>query len=347
MPITVNELAKIARVSPSTVSRALRDSPQISEETKKRIRLLAERFNCRPNRLAEGFFSGNAKCIGVIVPDTSYSFYSKIIRGIEVIALPRGYGIMVFSSLNKPEFEKQYLQMLTELRVWGIIIAATQDVYTADYVRELQKEHIPIVAIDRRIKGLGANFVGTDDTKGAYEAVRYLIELGHRRIAYVRGPEEFSSSVDRMNGYNRALNVVGIPFDKQLVTRGASFMSDDESNKQLIEGRAAAQTLMSIENPPTAIFCVNDYVAVGVYKQLREMGLSVPKDVSLIGYADLEVSQLLDVPLTTVRQPMEDIGKKAADMVIELKDNTSPMHFEKCIVDVELIVRMSTGPVLS
>lgn len=345
MPITIRELAKIAKVSPSTVSRALRDSPQISEETKERIRLLAEKFNCVPNRLAKGFFDGKSTVIGVIVPDVSYPFYSKIIFGIEQVASEREYSVMVCNSLNKPTLEKKHLFRLVENRVAGIIIAATQDQYTAEYVWELQREKIPLVAIDRRIRGIGADFVGTDDVSGAYKAVKYLIDLGHTRIGYISGPEDFSTSIERFEGYRNALNDSGLVFDKELVVKGASFDSDHEIEQQLEGGRDAVRELMSIANPPTAVFAVNDYVALGVVQGLTEKGFRVPHDVSVVGYADMDIAALGRTPLTTIRQPSDQVGMAAAGIILDrlTSEAEDSDEFRSIILDVDLVIRQSTS----
>jgi len=328
--ITINELARRSGVSPSTVSRALNDDPVINEETKRKVIQVAQELNYTPLRSRKRSSTRKRnKIIALMVTDISNPFFPEIVHGVEDLAFEFGYSVSLWNTREDIEREKQYVETLKVSEVNGIILGSSR--IKEERIREVTENDIPCVIINRIIEGIPSVFA--DYENGAYQATKYLVNLGHGRIALINGPANAQPSLWREKGFLRALKELGKEIEENLL----SF------NFPNVEGGyVATLKLLSIDNPPTAIFAYNDLVALGAMKAIREKNMLVSKDVSLVGYDDIFLSAYLDPPLTTVSQPKYMMGKLAADLLFRLI-NGEKVKNNQISLKPELIIRSSCG----
>ena len=331
---TIIDLAKALNLSPSTVSRALRDHPDINPLTKKRVISLADKLDYHPNSIAQSLQTKKTKTIGVIVPEIKQPFFASVINGIEEFAYAAGYTIMVCQSNETYEREVLYTRSLVSLRVAGILVSIFQTTQNFDHFKVLQRRNVPVVFFDRVSDKIEASKVVVDHSKGAFDVVDHLISSGYRRIAHLAGPKNLSISKFRLKGYKDALKQGNLPFKGELVIHGGL---DDT------DGIIGFQKLLNLRPLPDAIFAVNDPVATGVFMAMKEQGLKIPADIALAGFSNTHMTSLLDPPLTTVEQPSYEIGKTAAQLLMEQINNNDENFVPKSIVlKTHLIVRGST-----
>ncbi len=337
MAISIIDVAKMANVSTATASRVINQKDSnipISEGTKFKVLNAVEKLNYRPNALARGLVTLRTRTIGVVVPNMSTLFFPEVIESIESFARNKDYHIILSMSENNPDEEKECVETFLEKRVDGIIIAPTQlGVPNVEYFEELQERDIPIVFIDMYLGEVEKDFVIIDNKLGAYEAVEYLIKLGHRRIGHIGGPRELSAVQDRLTGYIKALESYNIEYDDKLVKELPNIKKE--------AGYQGMKELIEANNPLTAIFAVTDMVAIGALKAIREAGMKVPEDISLVGFDDIELASFLEVPLTTVSQQQHRIGNLAAEIVIERIEKKGENKHHQIILKPKLIVRES------
>ena len=328
--VTIKELARISGVSPSTVSRALNDDPAISEETKRKVMQVARELNYTPVRSRKKSSTRKrSRIIALMVTDISNPFFPEIVHGVEDLAFDFGYSVSLWNTREDIEREKQYVETLKVSEVDGIILGSSR--IKEEQIREIAEGDIPCVIINRIIENVPSIFA--DYENGAYQATKYLVNLGHERIALINGPNSAQPSLWREKGFLRALKESGIEVDESLL----SF------NSPVVEGGyVATLKLLSIDNPPTAIFAYNDLVALGAMKAIREKSLLVSKDISVVGYDDIFLSAYLDPPLTTVSQPKYMMGKLAADLLFRLI-NGEKVKNSQISLNPELIIRSSCG----
>ena len=328
--ITINELARRSGVSPSTVSRALNDDPVISEETKRKVMQVAKELNYTPVRSRKRSSARKRnRIIALMVTDISNPFFPEIVHGVEDLAFDSGYSVSLWNTREDMEREKQYVETLKISEVDGIILGSSR--IGEEQIREVVNSDIPCVIINRIIEGIPSVFA--DYESGAYQATKYLLSLGHERIALINGPVSAQPSLWREKGFLRALKESGREIEKGL----SSF------NFPVVEGGyVATLKLLSIDNPPTAIFAYNDLVALGAMKAIREKNLLISKDISLIGYDDIFLSAYLNPPLTTVNQPKYMMGKLAADLLFRLI-NGEKVKNNQISLKPELVIRSSCG----
>lgn len=326
---TILDVARLARVSPATVSRVLNNSHPVSAQTRERVLQAIEALHYHPNALARGLLKRQTAILGVLVPDVSNPYYSVILRGIEDEARLHGYSVLVCNTDRDPSRHVQYLRTLRERRADGIIVAGGQ--LDREAVNFLRRTEMKVVAIGRHLVAVPS--VRVDNVAAASEATRYLISLGHRRIATITGPAGSLTAADRLEGYRRALAEAGIPFDPQYVVEG-SFRAEG--------GYEGTKHLFTLSTPPTAILAGNDRMAFGAIRALHEMGFRVPQDVSIVGFDDTLVARYTVPALTTVAIPMYDLGRKAAFLLFaRLQGKRTPMV---TVLPTELRIRESTGP---
>ena len=331
---TITDIAKETGLSPSTVSRALRDHPDISDATKAKVKEVAERLDYYPDNIAQGFKMQRTSIIGIIVPEIQHHFFSSAISGIEELAYNAGFTIMVCQSNEDCEREKLNLRAMVSNRVAGVLVSLSQTTTDISHFDILKKRKIPVVYFDRTHERLGGFQVKVDDFAGAFQLVSHLIERGYRRIAHIAGPSNILIGHERENGYRQALIKHGMQIDEQLIVRGGYRNSD---------GVAGAKTLLTLPNPPDAIFCVNDPVALGAFTVIREMHLRIPEDVALAGFSNNPISSLIDPPLTTVDQMSYEIGKSAVTLLLEQIDKGADKVDPVVLVKpTKLIIRKST-----
>ncbi len=328
--ITINELARRSGVSPSTVSRALNDDPVISEETKRKVRQVAEELNYTPVRnRKKSSTRKRSKIIALMITDISNPFFPEIVHGVEDLAFDFGYSVSLWNTREDIEREKQYVETIKESEVDGIILGSSR--IKEEQIKAIAESDIPCVIMNRIVEGLPSVFA--DYENGAYQATKYLVNLGHERIALINGPVSAQPSWWREKGFLRALK----ESEKEAEENLLSF------NSPTVEGGyVATLKLLSISNLPTAIFAYNDLVALGAMKAIREKNLLIAKDISLVGYDDIFLSAYLDPPLTTVSQPKYMMGKLAADLLFRLI-NGEKIKNNQISFKPELIIRSSCG----
>ncbi|MDW8101168.1 MAG: LacI family DNA-binding transcriptional regulator [Anaerolineae bacterium] len=328
---TIYDVARAAGVSISTVSHVLNGTRYVSEETRARVLQAIEKLNYRPSFLARAMVRQETRTIGLIVPDNVNPFFAELARGIEDYGFEAGYNVILCNSDRNTSKEQAYLDMLISKRVDGVIYM------TADVNRErlqpLLDHKIPVVTFDRDYEGIDA--VLLDNLYGGYEATRHLIELGHHRIACISGPDPMTRSGDRIRGYQKALLEAGLSPDPALVVTG---------NWTYQSGREAAHLLFELPSPPTAIFACNDTMAIGAISYLRERGLAVPQEVSIVGFDNISLSAFTCPPLTTMVTPILELGQRLCQMLLDrINGKLSPMP-QRFVIRGELLIRGSTAP---
>ncbi len=332
--ITIKDLARQLTLSPSTVSRALRDHADISRATKKRVLAMAAKTNYQPNLIAQSLQTRRSNTIGVIVPEIRHDFFATVISGIEEVAYQAGYTIMVCQSNDTFDREVINTRALAANRVAGMLVSTSQETSDFGHLETVLAQGIPLVLFDRVAKEMEVSMVLVDDFDGAYNAVCYLIRSGYRRIAHLAGTSSLYVSQKRRAGYEKALADNKLPIDPSLTVEGGYHEKD---------GRRGAQKLFELASPPDAIFAVNDPVAIGAYLYIREAGLRIPEDVALVGFTNNPISAIIDPPMTTVSQPAFEIGKTAAGLLLECFAAGEDKYIPRTeILKTELIVRKST-----
>jgi DNA-binding LacI/PurR family transcriptional regulator len=327
---SIKDIARIAHVSHSTVSRALSGSGQVNSETAVRIRKIAEEAGYRASAAARCLVMGRSNTIGVVVTTIADPFVAGVVSGIEDAAEARGYSVFLANSNAEPEREVRVVQSFEERRVDGIIVTSSR--VGALYVPLMERLRIPVVLLNNQHPSEFAHSVLIDNLEASLKATRYLIGLGHRRIAYLGDRFGHQSDTERFAGYRRAVEEAGMDFVPELVVHG-----DGKPEG----GQQATAQLLALPERPTAVFCYNDLSAMGAMRQIRAHGLRVPDDVSVAGFDDLYISQYLEPPLTTVRQPMPQMGRMAMETLLQIFDGSEGPHNLR--VEGQLIVRGSTA----
>jgi DNA-binding LacI/PurR family transcriptional regulator len=329
---TIIDIAHKLKISPSTVSRALNDHPGIKEETKVLVRKIAHELRYSPNPIAKSLQSNRTTTIGVIVPEIMHDFFASAISGIEEVAYHSGYTIILCQSNESAEREVINANVLVQHRVAGIIASITQTTTNSNHFQEIMRRRIPLVFFDRVCDDVPTSKIVIDDYKSAYDAVTYLINKGYHKIAHFAGPKGVGIYEKRLKGYVDAINEHHLPLIDGLMLHAGL----DAKN-----GYDAMDSLFKSNLIPDAIFTVNDPVALGACKRVKEAGLKIPDDVAAIGFSNNVVTSLVDPPLTTVDQFPFEMGRKAAEMLIlTIEDNS--IEPKTIIIDTKLIVRGST-----
>ena len=334
--MTMKDIARELGISVATVSRALSDSPRISEERRRQIQVYAREHNFTPNVLAESLRHSRVKpmkIIGVIVPELVHYYFASVLKGIEEEAEQHGYRIMVAQSGENYEREVRLCQSFYENKVCGIIVSQAKDTQHYEHFQRLIDAGVPLVFYDRICTGVNASRVVVDDYMGAFNAVTHLIETGCRRIAYFGSQMNLEISKNRFNGYKDALLKNRLPYDEQL-TR----VCDNRQDAEMI-----TPTLFDGDYYPDAFFAVNDDTAIGILYTVKRMGLRVPEDISICGFTNGYRSLACDPMLTTVEQRGRRVGEEAAEILINKVEGLSPFaKVEKRVVRTRLVVRGTT-----
>lgn len=337
--VTIKDIAKALGISTSTVSRALRDSYEISAETKQLVMECAEKLNYRPNPVALSLKERRTRSIGVVVCEIANGFFSQIINGIESIAYDKGYNVIVSQSHESAEREAMDLQYLTSRSVDGLLISLSTETNDLSYLRELHEKGLPVVFFDRISDEIHTHSVIVDNFKGAYEATEHLIHNGYRNIACITNSEFLSITTERLAGYREALIANDIkPYSayiKHCFYGGMIFSEVEE----------AVNKLLTLKTKPDAIFATSDKLTTGCLKTLKRRGIRIPEDIALVGFNNSDIAELLSPSLTVVRQPAYEIGKAAMELMLQLVESKRPVqHFEKRVLLPELHIRESSAP---
>ncbi len=334
--VTIKDIAKALGLSTSTVSRALRDSYEISPETKKLVLEYAEKINYHPNPIALSLKERRSRSIGVIVSEIANSFFSQAIDGIESIAYKNGYNVIISQSRESFDREVINLHYLTSRSIDGLIVSVASETKDFSNFKDLHEKGMPIVFFDRIVDEINTHKVTIDNYQGAYDATRYLIENGYKEIAAIANSEILSITKDRLAGYKAALADHG-------VSEKESFIKFCEhGGLNLSEVEQVVSELISLEPGPDAILALGDKLTTGTLRILKAQKFRVPDDMGLIGFSNSDMTELIEPPLSIIKQPAFEMGEIATDLLIQLIESKRPVtEFETRELAPQLIIRES------
>jgi len=330
---TLKEVAKYADVSITTVSRVMNDASKVNPETRERVQKAMRKLDYNPSRVAQRLRSskGHSKLLGLIIPDIQNQFYSNIVRGIEDVAYGKDYAVILCNTDENPNKEKFYLDVLLSESVDGVILPPIHQY--SKVVEDMIDTGLPIVCVDRKLARGTVDTVVVNNEKGAALAVDHLLQLGHKRIGLLTSSPQFSSFEERQRGYEKALSKSGIEIDEKLIKEG-----DPRSASQ---AKDLTNELLSMDSPPTAIFATNNLMTLGVLEAVNNANIKIPKDISIIGFDDMPWATSISSPLTTIKQPGYEMGRRAAELMFQrIQDPTRDTV--QIILEPTLIVRKST-----
>lgn len=336
MPSTIKDIARLAGVSHSTVSRALRGSTLISTETTDRIRRAAHQLDYHPSAVARSLKTNSTRVLGVVVSSIDDPFFSEILQGIEDTAQSEGYSLFIAASQRDPAREQRILKTLMEYRVDGVIACSTS--FGMEQRRELSTNGRPIVVVNNQAAEEYRYSIYHDDVDGSRQVIRHLLELGHRQIAYLGNSLSGRTTADRLLGMQQEMRSAGIPVPDECVYQVPGSSPD--------KGEAAAAHFLSLPTPPTAIFCYNDMMAMGLLKGLEWAGVPVPARISVAGFDNIIYSAYTNPPLTTFDQPKRYIGMEAARLLLGLLQTPAEQTGGEVRIHRlkgRLLIRQSTG----
>jgi DNA-binding LacI/PurR family transcriptional regulator len=330
--VSLKDLAAELGVSVSTISRGLKNHPDISPELTKRIQKLAKERSYSPNPLAMGLLRQQTKMIGVIVPDIVTHFFASIISGIESVAKEKGYFIVISSSAESYTKEVESVENLLKTRVEGLIVCLSQETKEFTHFERLVKNEIPLVFFDRICETLQVPAVTVDGIIAVKNIIRHFKENGNKRIAYISGPNHLNISKNRKEGYLKGLKECGLEFHAELLV---------ECNLSADEAAAATRRLLSIENKPDAIFGINDTIAFAAMKEIKKQGLKIPDDIALVGFTDEFHSTVVEPALTSVTHPTFQMGQEAARLFFQWVEKGASFA-DQVVLPTELVIRKSS-----
>ena len=320
-------------VSPSTVSRALKDHPDISTRTKKKVQSLAREMHFQPNPMAVSLRGKQTKTIGVIIPELVHHFFSTVISGIEQVAQKAGYNVLVCSSNGSYDREVKVAKVLLSRRIDGLLICVAKNAKDVQHLRDFQERGVPLVFFDCASESLIADKVIIDDYQSSRMAVNHLLEQGCKSIVYLGGSPSLLINQQRFKGYQSALEDAGISLDEELI-----FHMDGGS---IDDGMKAAKTFLNLPRKPDGLFATADLPAIGAMKEIKKAGLKVPRDLALVGFSNWEIAELYEPALTSVKQPGRDMGETATRILLDrIQDQSGDPHTQ--VLETELIIRQSS-----
>ncbi|HYC30007.1 MAG TPA: LacI family DNA-binding transcriptional regulator [Chitinophagaceae bacterium] len=331
--VTLKKLAKELNLATSTVSRSLRDSHEISKETKERVKALAAKLDFQPNPHASSLRRNKSKTIAVIVPEIQNNFFSQVMSGVEEVAQQKGYHILMYLTHENHQRESEILHLLKNGRVEGVMISVSNTTKSFQHLQAYRQANIPLIFFDRVYEGLDTPCVTTDDTDAAFLATEHLIKMGCKKIAFLSMAESLSIINRRKSGYIKALAKHGMQGKEITVECGP----DDELNRQKL------RALLKPAQRPDGIFAAVEKPAFNTYEVCRELHLNIPKQVKVISFSNLSATALFDPPLSTIVQPAYEIGRESATVLCKLIDDKKLFPAERNIVlPSELVIREST-----
>lgn len=337
--ITIKDIARELGLSVSTVSKALSDSYEISEKTKKLVNECAEKNNYRPNPIAKSLKQGKSKSIGVVVSTIENHFFSQVINGIESIAHSRGYNVIITQTHESYDLEVLNVKHLTFRSVDGILISLSTETQNIDHLTALHKKGLPIVLFDRISEDIETHKVIADNYKGAYNGTLNLIRSGYKKIAHITSSPNTSITRERLAGYKAALSDQEISLNEKYIKYCL------HGGRDLEEITNALNDLLNMDDKPDAIFTASDRITTNTLRLLREMGVKIPDEIALLGFTNTELAELLNPSLSSVYQPGFEIGKTAVEMLIQLIESKHPVNeFETKIIPTQVFIRDSSLP---
>jgi LacI family transcriptional regulator len=331
--ITIADVAKRAGVSKMTVSRVINNSGYTSQETRARVEQAIEELGYIPNALARSLRFKRTRTIALIVTDITNPFFTTVARGVEDMANDQGFSVIFCNTDEAADEEARYVNVLLQKQVDGLLLVPAGG---ADETVEFLANHtVPFVLLDRRVPGMDVDVVRCDSEKGAHDIVRHLLDLGHRRIAALGGSAQITSSLDRVDGYRRAMSEAGL----QREAHRAYFTSFTVAG-----GYEAAEMALAESPLPTAFFATNNFIAIGAMRLLKERGLSVPDDLSVVSFDDLPAAIVLDPFLTVIEQHAYEMGRRATQLLLERLHGKGSKEPQEILIPTELIIRRSSAP---
>lgn len=333
MRVTIKDVAEKVGVNPSTVSRVLNGDSNLSirEETRNRILEAIKEMGYTPNPIARSLRKKTSDAIGMLIPDITNPFFPEVIKGAETAASEKGLSVILCNTDENSDKERNLVRFLIDRRVDGMLLFSSR--LEDETVSEVEKSGIPFVLVNRGSRSNSGAYVVVDNTLGAKLAMQHLIGLGHEKIAHISGFLYTETGLERLEGYRKSLNAAGLPFDSECMVE-AGFTEQ--------QGYIAMQKLLSLTNPPTAVFAANDLMAMGAMTAIMEKGLRVPEDISLVGFDDIWVANRITPALTTVKIPLIEMGSLAMKIISD-KIAQKEIQDERIILTPELIIRSSTA----
>jgi LacI family transcriptional regulator len=330
--VKLEDIARVLKISKVAVSKALRNHPDISEETKKRVRELAIQLDYSPNLIARNLSTKKTNTIGVVVPDVANPFFASAIDGIVDVALDAGYQTILTVSRENSVMEQQNIQKLLSMRVEGLLVCISQQTNDPLPYERLARKKVKLVFFDRAIKNVGFDSVTVNDRKGASQLVEYVLQLGYAGIAHLAGYSTLDIGKNRRLGFLDAMRKYKMPVKSEWVLEGG-FNEED--------GYHEMQKLLQIRNCPEVVYTVNIPVAKGAYKAIREKQLRIPDDVAVVGFGYGEYANMLNPPLTIMRQDPEAIGRKATEILIDQIEQPVKKEPKNIIIPLEFSIGQS------
>lgn len=330
--VTIKDVAKLAGVSKSTVSRVVVNKIPVSKEAKERVMKAIKELNYHPNMIAKGLKEGKTFSVGLIIPNIRNPFYPALARGVEDSANKKGYSIVLCNTDDDEEKEINYINNMRNKFVDGLIICTTS--IAGKHIKELHDINYPIVLLDRNIPDVEVDAIMSMDFKGAYEITNYLLRKGHRKIAFINGNIQILTFNLRYQGYCKALNEYNIPVDEKLVMNAPSSVTLQQSYDLMSE-------LLNNGIVPSAVFATSDSKAIGAMKAVQEKGYDVPRDISIIGFGDIDISYFVSPSLTTYSQPIYKMGLMAFERLLKLMKAKKLVKPAVTYVEGELVERGS------
>jgi LacI family transcriptional regulator len=333
MAVRLKDIAQDLNLSVVTISKVLRDHPDISAETRDRVLKRMKELNYRPNLAARALVTGRTYAIGLVVPDLVHPFYGQVARALSSVLRSKGYSLVLASSEDDPELERQEIEQLLARRVDVLVIASTQS--NSEAFRRLDEQKIPFVLIDRKFNGFSAHFVGVNDVQVGKMATEHLFASGCKRIAHIGGPD-VSTSMGRLQGYREVLAGKGIGERQDYIVMREH--GDDAGDQA---GYAAMKRLLQLKPRPDGVFCFNDPTAMGAMKAALEAGLNVPNDMAIMGCGNVTYADFLRVPLTSVDQQSNAIGERAGKLALSILEQ-HPTRSRQVFLEPKVVERAST-----
>ncbi len=333
--VTIHDIARKLRVSASTVSRALNDNPRISKATKEKIKALALKLGYQPNTIASNLRTQKTHTIGIVVPLINRHFFSTFISGVEDVAFEAGYNVIISQSKDLLLKEKQIVNSMFSNRVDGLITSLSMQTNDFDHFKMFTNKNIPLIFFDRIAPQLEANKIIVDDFACGYSATQHLIDKGYQRIAHLAGPTVLNTYHDRMEGYKSALKKNHLPAEDDLIICNRLTRMD---------GQEAIKQLLALKNPPDAVFCGNDTSALSMIVYLKSQGIRIPEDFGIVGFSNEPFSEVVTPSISTLKQPAQEMGRKAAELIInEIENKALPRTYQTITMPTELIIRESSS----
>ncbi len=333
MPPRLKDIAQDLNLSVVTISKVLRDHPDIGAETRERVLQRMKEVNYRPNLAARALVTGRSYAMGLIVPDLVHPFFGEVAKSLSSVLRQKGYSLVLSSSDDDPRLERQEIEQLLARRVDVLVVASVQK--DGGIFQHIREQKTPVVLIDRRFEAVNGHFVGIDDIAAGRIATEHLLEVGCRSLAHIGGPD-VSTAAGRLQGYREVLR------QREILERPGTVIlrehGDDAGDRS---GYQAMRRLLELKPRPDGVFCYNDPTAMGAMKAVLEASLRVPEDVAIVGCGNVTYADFLRIPLTSVDQKSEEIGKRAAKLALSILENP-PNRMKQIVLTPTLVIRASS-----